>query len=200
MEILPVKNHLMNGMTYVVYSHDVDYSILIDCGEYETLQSELYRIGKTVKAVLLTHGHSDHIAGLNELLQRNPSVTVYSNEYGHLEIGNAKKNHSHFAGYPFEVKNYQKKVITDGDVLDFEGLCKVKVLWTPGHDESCMSYQIGDCLFTGDAYIPGLKVFTKFPGAKKEQAIQSEDRLKRLENEGYQIFCGHHSYDIKYNK
>lgn len=184
----------MNSMTYIVYSSEANYCILIDCGEFETLQSELHRIGKHVKAVLLTHGHLDHIHGLNELIMMEPSVRVYTNECGHIELGNPKKNHSFYAGNSFEVKDYQKELITDGDVLDFEGLCQVKVLWSPGHDESCMSYQIEESIFTGDAYIPGLKVFTKFPGANKEQAIQSQERLRRLEKEGMHIYCGHHSY------
>ena len=46
----------MNSVTYVLYREDVDYCVLIDCGEWETLQPVIERIGKSVKAVLLTHG------------------------------------------------------------------------------------------------------------------------------------------------
>ena len=58
----------MNSVTYVLYREDVDYCVLIDCGEWETLKPVIERIGKSVKAVLLTHGHSDHIYGLVGLL------------------------------------------------------------------------------------------------------------------------------------
>ena len=58
MTILPVNNSILNSVTCVLYSEDVDYCILIDCGEYETLKPVLDRINKKVKAVLLTNGHS----------------------------------------------------------------------------------------------------------------------------------------------
>lgn len=90
----------MNSMTYVIYSHEVDYCILVDCGEYETLRPVLNQLGKPVKAVLLTHGHLDHIKGLEGLLQEEPNVVIYSNEYGHVEMGDSKKNHSHYIGCP----------------------------------------------------------------------------------------------------
>ena len=136
MEILPIRNHFMNSLTYVVYASEVDYCILIDCGEYATLQLALDLIGKPVKAVFLTHGHLDHIGGLYDLLQRYPNVKIYSNDYGHLELGNSRKNHSFYISRPFEISNYHKEVISDGDFVVFEGLCEVEVIWTPGHDES----------------------------------------------------------------
>ena len=44
----------MNSVTYILYREDVDYCVLIDCGEWETLKPVIERIGKSVKAVLLT--------------------------------------------------------------------------------------------------------------------------------------------------
>ena len=45
----------MNSVTYVIYEEDVDYCVLIDCGEWETLKPILSNLGKKVRAVLLTH-------------------------------------------------------------------------------------------------------------------------------------------------
>ena len=81
----------MNSVTYVLYREDVDYCVLIDCGEWETLKPVIERIGKSVKAVLLTHGHSDHIYGLVGLLQMYPEAEVYTTEYGHLELQSDRK-------------------------------------------------------------------------------------------------------------
>lgn len=185
----------MNSMTYVVYAPEVDSCILIDCGEFETLQPVLERIRKSVEAVFLTHGHLDHIGGLNDLLQRYPNAKIYTNEYGHIELGNSRKNHSFYINRPFEISNYHKEFVSDGDRKVFDGLCEVESFWTHGHDESSFSYRIGNNLFTGDAYIPGIKVFCSFPRGDRKKATLSHERLVEMEKCGCKVLCGHHSYE-----
>ena len=193
----------MKSVTYVLYREDVDYCVLIDCGEWETLKPVIEQIGKSVKAVLLTHGHSDHIYGLGGLLQMYPEAEVYTTEYGHLELQNDRKNLSFYHGYPFTVMGYHQKTLIGGEVLHFEGLTDVEVIATPGHSPSCLSYRIPSSevtglhgvkgvLFTGDAYIPGINVFTKFPKANKQLAEESRTLLSQMESEGYIIYFGHH--------
>ena len=184
----------MNSVTYIIHSEDVDYCVLIDCGEYETLEPVLSKINKRVKAVLLTHGHSDHIYGLKELLKRQPDIEVYTTEYGALELSSPKKNISFFHETPFTIDGCRLVLAIDGQTLQFDGLADIEVMRTPGHDESCVTYKIGKNLFTGDAYIPGIKVFTGFPGADKEKASFYADKLAAMEADGYIIHCGHHSF------
>ena len=184
----------MNSVTYILYSDDVDYCILIDCGEYETLKPALDRIRKRVHTVLLTHGHSDHIYGLLGLLQDNPKVIIGTTTEGHDEIQDSSKNLSSYHGYPISISDYQQRIIRGGQTIHFDRLSDIEVISTPGHDVSCLSYKIGNHLFTGDAYIPGIKTFTKFPRSNKELALKSIERLSEMEKQGYIIHCGHHSY------
>lgn len=195
MKIYPIKNTSMNSMTYILYKEDASKCILIDCGEYETLEPILGKLNITVEVVLLTHGHSDHIHGLRKLLQVYPEVVVGTLMCGHEEIQDSRKNLSYYHGMPFTISGYREKVLNDGDVVKFNGLAEIEVISTPGHDKSCLSYRIGDALFTGDAYIPGIKVFSKFPGGNKKQAIESRMRLEAMEKEGFIIYCGHHDYE-----
>jgi len=195
MIILPVNNTVMNSVTYVLYAEDVDYCILIDCGQWDTLKPVLDSIGKRVKTVLLTHGHSDHISGLIGLLTEEPSLVVGTNVAGHEELANPRKNLSFYHGTPSIVEGYVSLILQDGMTIHFEGIADVDVIATPGHSSSCLTYKVGKDLFTGDAYIPGLKTFTKFPRGNKDLAIQSISILKNMEHNGCHIHCGHHSYE-----
>lgn len=193
MKILPIKNSIMNSITYILFSENTDECVLIDCGEYETLQPVLNNIGKKIKAVLLTHGHSDHIYGLKKLLKIQPNIPIGTNAEGHDEIKDSRKNLSLYHSNPFTIEGYRSIELSDNQILHFEGIGDIEVIATPGHDSSCLTYKIEKNLFTGDSYIPGIKVFTKFPRGNKEQAMMSIKRLSTMEANGYIIHCGHHS-------
>lgn len=195
MTILPVDNTILNSVTYIIYCKNVDYCILIDCGEWDTLHYALKEIGKKVKAVLLTHGHLDHIYGLNSLLKVEPSLVVGTNEDGFKELSNPRRNLSFYHENPFIVEGYEPLFLHGGMTLHFDGLANVEVMSTPGHSPSCLTYKIDNHLFTGDAYIPGVKVYTSLPYGNKELAFKSIDLLSKMKSIGYNIHCGHHSYE-----
>lgn len=102
-----------------------------------------------------------------------------------------------FSRYHEDVENFVLSRPENVVVIEKENIIKlgeemdVEALYTPGHDPSCLSYKIGDALFTGDAYIPGIKVVTNFPRSNKQLAEESEQRLKDLEAQGYEILAGH---------
>lgn len=189
----------MNSVTYVLYSEDVDYCVLIDCGYSEQLMGVLDELGRRVKAVYLTHTHYDHIYGLNCLLEKFPDVEVYTNTDGIEALYDTKKNFSkyHPEIKPFVFQGHQNvHSLNDGDIVNLFDGEQMKIMFTPGHDVSCISYVVGNSLFTGDSYIPGLKTVMTFPRSNKEQAKKSTALLMEMEHQGYKIYCGHHSYDI----
>lgn len=185
----------MNSVTYVLYGcGTTNDCVLVDCGEYESLQPVLEELKLKPSAVLLTHGHSDHIQGLISLLESFPEIVVFTNEIGFEMLGNSKRNLSMYHGNPFEIHPKHCRFVQDG-LEEAERIIgsKIEAIATPGHNPSCISYKIDKYLFTGDSYIPGVKVFTNFPKSNKTLAIESEDKLKQLEMEGYIVMPGHHS-------
>ena len=141
--------------------------------------------------VLLTHAHFDHIYGLNKLVEVNPNIKVYTNEYGRKMLLDAKMNLSLYHETPFVLNNPESIVVVENnDDIRLADDLSVKAIFTPGHNPSCITWIIKDSLFTGDAYIPGIKVVTNLPGGNKKQADDSLKLINRLAV-NRQIYPGH---------
>ena len=185
-----ITNRVFNSRTYILSDEMYDRVWLVDCGDTDRV---LELIGKkSVEGVLLTHAHSDHIYGLKELIKRFPAVKIYTNAAGVEAMKSPKLNISHYhSEYPDISIDAPDNVCTlkEGDALEVLGV-SVQVYETPGHAPSCLTYIIGQMAFTGDAYIPGVKVFTGFPHANKKQAAESVERILRLAAD-CQLMPGH---------
>lgn len=185
-----ITNQVFNSRTYILTKPDNNDVWLVDCGDIDKVREKIGE--KTIVGVLLTHTHSDHIYGLQGLLNQIPDVLIYTNAYGIKALQSPKLNmsryHSEYPDIEF-VAPQNTRVLKEGDFLDVLG-CLLKVYETPGHDPSCLTFIIENNAFTGDAYIPGIKVFTGFPHSKRAQAKESVERILKLA-EGKTIFPGH---------
>ena len=186
-----IVNSVFTSRTYVLID-DSDIW-LVDCGDVQPLLSIFAYVNGGnyhIKGVLITHAHFDHIYGLPKIMELFPDVYVYTNEYGKLALSNEKMNLSRYHGVHIEINSDKVIVCGDGDVIDMFDDWSAKVIFTPGHNPSCLTFEMGDYLFTGDAYIPGCKVVTNLPDADKKQATESVARIKKL-SEGKIICPGH---------
>ena len=185
-----ITNRVFNSRTYILSDEKYDRVWLVDCGDTDRV---LDMIGKkSVEGVLLTHAHSDHIYGLEELIKRYPKVKVYTNAAGIEALKSPKLNISHYhSEYPDISIDAPDNVcvLKEGDSLEVQGM-PVQVYETPGHAPSCLTYIIGQMAFTGDSCIPGVKVFTGFPHANKKQAEASVERILQLAAD-CQLLPGH---------
>lgn len=144
-----------------------------------------------VSIVLLTHAHFDHIYGLNRVIELNPEVRVYTNGFGSEMLLDAKKNLSIYHDTPFVISE-PSRILTVQDSEEIpigEGLT-AKAIFTPGHNPSCITWVIGESIFTGDSYIPCKKTITNLPGGNKIEAEQSLQLIKDV-SIGNKIYPGH---------
>ena len=121
-----------------------------------------------------------------------PKVKIYTNEAGVAALKSPQLNISRYHSEYLDISIEAPENITllkDGDTFEIQG-CSVAVYETPGHSPSCLIYIIEDKAFTGDAYIPGVKVFTGFPHSNRKQAAESVERILQLTT-NYLIMPGH---------
>ena len=186
-------NSVFTSRTYILWKDGSTEFWLIDCGDLPPLIDLLSALGGRsflVKGVLLTHAHYDHIYGLPHLTELFPDMTVYTNESGCKALTNPRFNMSKYHNDPIVYGSENVVLCDESSVIDlFDGM-SAKVYHTPGHHPSCLTFEVEDYLFTGDAYIPGEKVVTTLPGADKYMAAQSLERILKL-GEGKMICPGH---------
>lgn len=184
-----IVNTIFNSITWVLSDSDSDHVWLVDCGDVNLV---LELIGKKdVVGVLLTHAHFDHIYGLPELLMRFPNCKIYTNESGRETLANAKKNMSFYHETPVTVDESYSTICNDGDSITLFQNTIANVYATPGHHPSCLTFMVDDCLFTGDAFIPGVKVVTYLPQGNKVQAQESLEKIRKFAFE--KIVCSGHN-------
>jgi len=189
--MLKVESALGQVMNSIVYalsdgiSHDY---YLVDIGDIDAARS-LIPESAIVRGVFITHGHHDHIFGLNALKEAFPECEVYASEECARMLASAKANLSMYLEMSMEYTG-NVTLLHDGDVVPlYEGI-NLTAIATPGHSPSCLCFMVDDYLFTGDSYIPGVKVVTNLPGGCKKQAQSSVEKILKLA-EGRILCPGH---------
>ena len=193
MKVSHIVNSVFTSRTYILTQDGSLSAWLVDCGDVPPLMDYLSSLrGNSfqIKGVLLTHVHYDHLYGLLRLTEKFPSLQVSTNEYGKKALTDIRLNYSKYHNDPIVYESENVVTCDEGAVIElFDGV-QAKVYHTPGHSPSCLTYEVGDYLFTGDAYIPGIKVVTTLKGGDKVKAAESVERILRLA-EGKTVCAGH---------
>ena len=154
----------------------------------DIISREIDRLGLTLKKILLTHGHCDHIEALGGLVEKYGCEVYISEQDAEMLTSRrlclAEYFNSEFA--PF----YGAKTLNDGDIvsLDEETLT---VMSTPGHSKGSVCYIHKDSIFTGDTLFQDSIGRTDFPDGDFEELLNSIARLYRESDKNYVIYPGH---------
>jgi len=148
--------------------------VIIDPGPgSEQLTEHLQQDNLHPEAILLTHGHADHIAGVNHLRASWPKVTVCIHHADAQMLTNPKTNLSELVGELIHSEPPELTVQHD-QLIHLAGL-QLTVIHTPGHTPGSISlYSKSDqVLFCGDALFANSIGRTDFPGGDMNQLINS---------------------------
>lgn len=188
MEIIQQVNSVFSSNTWILRQDNSAY--LIDCGDVNVIIEDIVFKDIQIKGVFLTHSHFDHIYGLNRLVAKFPECVIYTSLHGKEGLFSDKLNFSRYHSNPLVFQGGNIQILEEGDEVQLFPNVFLKAMSTPGHDWSCISYYTDEVLFTGDSYIPNIKVVTSFPKSNKVEAQISLDKILNLAKTRH-VYPGH---------
>ena len=144
-----------------------------------------------ITAILLTHGHFDHMLGLENLRAANPDAPVLIHADDAEMLPDPEKNASGLLlSSPREFAP-PDKVLISGDTVKV-GKKTISLLHTPGHTRGSVCYQVGNLLFTGDTLMADGYGRCDLYGGSEEKMRYTLMRFAALNEKGsYMIYPGH---------
>lgn len=191
---------MMGTNCYLARNRETGAMLIIDPADTpEQIHDKVRRLEGTPEAVLLTHGHFDHI-GAAEAIRQRYGIPVFALDKEREVLEDPGKNLSAMfgAGYTLKADRY----LRDGDVLELAG-AGIRVLHTPGHTVGSCCYYLEQeaVLFSGDTLFRCSVGRTDFPTGSMSQLHEAlHGKLLTLPEETL-VLPGHDaSTDIRYEK
>lgn len=173
---------------YILTDETTGKSAVIDPGfESKELNGSVKSAGN-VSMILLTHGHFDHISGVQKIKEiTGAKVYIYSGEQNFISDGSLNLGDALFgsAVQPFKAD----VLLNDGDEISLGGL-KIRVIHTPGHTSGGCCFIVENAVFSGDTLMQFSCGRTDCPTGSYRQILDSLQKLKNLKG-NYKVYPGH---------
>ena len=167
-------------------------------GIIDWIQSE----GLKPVAILLTHGHFDHIMAVKEVKEKY-QIPVYACMQEEVMLAEPTINMTAVYGSACSIK--PDVLLDDGQIFEAAGF-SIQMFHTPGHTKGSCCYYIKDegVLFSGDTLFCGSVGRTDFPGGSSAEIVRSLHKLVDTLPEDTEVFPGHDAsttigYEKRYN-
>jgi glyoxylase-like metal-dependent hydrolase (beta-lactamase superfamily II) len=156
----------------------------------DKILAEAKRLGVTIKQILETHAHADHLSGAPYIKLKTGALVAIGERIKDVQkIFRPIFNAADVSGDGSEFDHLFK----DGERFKV-GTIDAEVIYTPGHTPACVSYKIGDAVFVGDTmFMPDYGTArADFPGGNARDLYRSIQRILSLPKETRLFMC--HDY------
>ena len=184
MTTLPLGSYQTN--CYILWNEGSATCAVIDPGDQpERVLAETARLGLTIEAILLTHGHFDHV-GAVEALWEATGCRLWMHEGDWSQ----RPDPTNLYFYPLANCDFTEvQLCEEGEVIHAGGLT-FTVLSTPGHTWGSVCYACEDVLLCGDTLFAGSCGRIDLPGGDRGTMLDTLARLAEIKTD-YRIFPGH---------
>ncbi len=191
-EIIKIISQPISVNTYILYNEDNKQAVVIDPSFYaQKIIQALKDERLDCRAILLTHGHFDHISGVNALRDFcQPEVYVHEADADMLTDPD-KNLDTLLGGYHIATQPAEHLLEKQIEKLSIAGM-EIIALSTPGHSPGCVCYLVDDYLFSGDTLFNMSAGRTDLPGGNTQALYRSMETLKKIEKD-YIVYPGHES-------
>lgn len=183
MEYIKLATGHMGANCYILYDESSKEAAVIDPGEEAEKLIEIIENGDlTVKYILLTHGHGDHIGAVEELKEKYQDIVLVSHKNELELLENADHNLSKMVfGKAIEIS--PDKLVEDGDKLELSEK-EIVIIHTPGHSPGGVCFLVGNLLFTGDTLFQGSIGRSDFYKGNQLELLKSiRSKIMTLDND-----------------
>lgn len=184
---LPVGIYQTN--CYIVHDENTKEAAVIDPGgDFSEIKSYIENNGLSVKYIILTHAHGDHIGALKELKEYSNAVICLHREDNDMLKSKSKNFSSMMGGAGIEMT--ADKFVKDGEVLEL-GDTKLKIIHTPGHSLGGISIYCDSVLFSGDTLFQDSVGRTDLYGGSMTELIKSIREKLFILPDDTRVYPGH---------
>ena len=177
----------LGNNAYLIFDKADQEAFLIDAPKPSLeIKRFLHKHGLKLKFILLTHGHFDHIAGLDGF-----EAPFFIHPRDEEFLNDPRINASLFCGEPFVVK--EKPQLFDNSMRLNFGQNTIEIILTPGHTPGSVCYKVNGWLFSGDTLFYHSVGRTDIPLASFDDIIASIKNKLLILDPGTEVYPGHGS-------